>query len=696
MLFSRREKQLLDLWLLNASPLSINYLSEKLDVSTRTIYREINKLSESLEAFQISILNDSEGFFLQGSPEAFVKLRQEVEQTEVELTTAERQTLLSILLLIQKDQLKVKNIAEYFKVSTSTVQADLEAIEDLFEEYKIQLIRRKNSQIDIIGKETDIRLIVSTIISNELNEYDFFSLFTKEQHLKLHKFEQTNHRFLQLLDPNALHSAYQAIRHNQYYSFDDVSDAQLRGLTIFLTITIMRLNQGHQITNEDISPAEYSHVRDSSIKLATYLFDVLDNMKVVESISKFEIDFLAIHIEGINFPFKIVFSEDYDIELSYKVQRLIREVSSEFQVNFTNDDNLSKNLLAHLSAALSRKQLVTLSEADSLLEKVRSAYPVLSKVIEKHLATIFAPIQFSPVEVMYVVIHFASVYEREMKLDRLNVLIVCSGGIGTAKILESRLKRYIPSIQNITLCKSSQLNRMPIESFDIILSTIFLDSFDADYTVVSPLLMEDEIEVIKKKIEQLRIQLSETDYTRKSPEAIIDFNEISTHVDIIKELIEQFELETIDNDAEMETTIRKVISSLPRALSLVQLERIVNKLVLRLEKGPIGLPNTRMALFHTVDAAVTKPYFSVFDLKQSLEMMSMNRQPMQVSRMLLMIGPEPLSPEDQKILGYLSSSIVESVFNLKVFDEGSEEMIRHYLNTIYIDYMRELIKLEEY
>src|SRR5699024_3979632 len=120
--------------------------------------------------------------------------------------------------------------------------------------------------------------------------------------------------------------------------------------------------------------------------------------------------------------------------------------------NFTIDDNLSKNLLAHLSAALSRKQLVTLSEADSLLEKVRSAYPVLSKVIEKHLATIFAPIQFSPVEVMYVVIHFASVYEREMKLDRLNVLIVCSGGIGTAKILESRLKRYIPSIQNITLC----------------------------------------------------------------------------------------------------------------------------------------------------------------------------------------------------------------------------------------------------
>ena len=92
----------------------------------------------------------------------------------------------------------------------------------------------------------------------------------------------------------------------------------------------------------------------------------------------------------------------------------------------------------------------------------------------------------------------------------------------------------------------------------------------------------------------------------------------------------------------------------------------------------------------------SKPYFSVFDLKQSLEMMSMNRQPMQVSRMLLMIGPEPLSPEDQKILGYLSSSIVESVFNLKVFDEGSEEMIRHYLNTIYIDYMRELIKLEEY
>lgn len=163
MLFSRREKQLLDLWLLNASPLSINYLSEKLDVSTRTIYREINKLSESLEAFQISILNDSEGFFLQGSPEAFVKLRQEVEQTEVELTTAERQTLLSILLLIQKDQLKVKNIAEYFKVSTSTVQADLEAIEDLFEEYKIQLIRRKNSQIDIIGKETDIRLIVQPL-----------------------------------------------------------------------------------------------------------------------------------------------------------------------------------------------------------------------------------------------------------------------------------------------------------------------------------------------------------------------------------------------------------------------------------------------------------------------------------------------------------------------------------------------------
>lgn len=693
MYLSKREKLLLTLLMNQPSGVTVSFLIEKLDVSRRTVYRELSNAEETLDNFGLKLVKDAKGYIISGDKENLDKLRNSISEKKLldDFSKKQRQRILIIKLLLAEDELKIDGLAIDLGVSASTIQSDLQSIEQMFQEYKIEVERRKSLGIIAHADEISLRLIISGLISIEFNEFNFFRLFDEANNIIEERYHSLSNVFLEVIDQKALEISFKSIRQYEKFRFDEVTDTQLQNLIILLALTAMRIKDGHTIKYQD---NKIKQKREKNKVLAEYLLDELTLQYSNFIVTEEEINFLTSQIEGLNVPLKHEFSESYDINLIYKTRELIRSVSDEMNRDLREDKTLYNDLLAHINASLSRDQSPIYKKSNPLLDKIYYEFTELSHVVEKHLKRLFLDIDFHANDVLYIVIHFASAFERTAEINDLSVLIVCSSGVGTAKILESRLVKNIPEINAVDISTVSNLYKHNFEEYDLILSTIFLNGFEQEYKVVTPLIMDDEMENIKTIIAQKishkqshRKVVSRNTNTIQSSDQFDEFNNFYRRTSIINAILHSFNVKTIKNKPSIRDMLEYICSNLEEEVILEQ-EPVVQKLERRLNQAPIGIPDTQMALFHCIDSGIKQPFFSIYDLEEPINIQDMSHSNMKLTRVLLMLGPEPIDEMAQEILGTISGSIVENQFNLQLFNEGSREVLEQFISQLFLSILK--------
>ncbi|QTJ51500.1 transcription antiterminator [Dolosigranulum pigrum] len=693
MYLSKREKLLLTLLMNQPSGVTVSFLIEKLDVSRRTVYRELSNAEETLDNFGLKLVKDAKGYIISGDKENLDKLRNSISEKKLldDFSKKQRQRILIIKLLLAEDELKIDGLAIDLGVSASTIQSDLQSIEQMFQEYKIEVERRKSLGIIAHADEISLRLIISGLISIEFNEFNFFRLFDEANNIIEERYHSLSNVFLEVIDQKALEISFKSIRQYEKFRFDEVTDTQLQNLIILLALTAMRIKDGHTIKYQD---NKIKQKREKNKVLAEYLLDELTLQYSNFIVTEEEINFLTSQIEGLNVPLKHEFSESYDINLIYKTRELIRSVSDEMNRDLREDKTLYNDLLAHINASLSRDQSPIYKKSNPLLDKIYYEFTELSHVVEKHLKRLFLDIDFHANDVLYIVIHFASAFERTAEINDLSILIVCSSGVGTAKILESRLVKNIPEINAVDISTVSNLYKHNFEEYDLILSTIFLNGFEQEYKVVTPLIMDDEMENIKTIIAQKishkqshRKVVSRNTNTIQSLDQFDEFNNFYRRTSIINAILHSFNVKTIKNKPSIRDMLEYICSNLEEEVILEQ-EPVVQKLERRLNQAPIGIPDTQMALFHCIDSGIKQPFFSIYDLEEPINIQDMSHSNMKLTRVLLMLGPEPIDEMAQEILGTISGSIVENQFNLQLFNEGSREVLEQFISQLFLSILK--------
>lgn len=693
MYLSKREKLLLTLLMNQPSGVTVSFLIEKLDVSRRTVYRELSNAEETLNNFGLKLVKDAKGYIISGDKENLDKLRNSISEKKLldDFSKKQRQRILIIKLLLAEDELKIDGLAIDLGVSASTIQSDLQSIEQMFQEYKIEVERRKSLGIIAHADEISLRLIISGLISIEFNEFNFFRLFDEANNIIEERYHSLSNVFLEVIDQKALEISFKSIRQYEKFRFDEVTDTQLQNLIILLALTAMRIKDGHTIKYQD---NKIKQKREKNKVLAEYLLDELTLQYSNFIVTEEEINFLTSQIEGLNVPLKHEFSESYDINLIYKTRELIRSVSDEMNRDLREDKTLYNDLLAHINASLSRDQSPIYKKSNPLLDKIYYEFTELSHVVEKHLKRLFLDIDFHANDVLYIVIHFASAFERTAEINDLSILIVCSSGVGTAKILESRLVKNIPEINAVDISTVSNLYKHNFEEYDLILSTIFLNGFEQEYKVVTPLIMDDEMENIKTIIAQKisykqshRKVVSRNTNTIQSLDQFDEFNNFYRRTSIINAILHSFNVKTIKNKPSIRDMLEYICSNLEEEIILEQ-EPVVQKLERRLNQAPIGIPDTQMALFHCIDSGIKQPFFSIYDLEEPINIQDMSHSNMKLTRVLLMLGPEPIDEMAQEILGTISGSIVENQSNLQLFNEGSREVLEQFISQLFLSILK--------
>lgn len=692
MIISNREKDIIRILLEQNRGISIDYLSEKLNVSSRTIYRELPRLEATLEHFNMKLAHDLNGYRIESKGEELKKLKNEISKSPEELTIEQRQNLLMIKLLFEEQTVKMESLATDLNVSLSTIQSDLEMAADFFKMYQLEIIRKKAKGIKVVGPENSRRLIATGFITSEINEYVFFHLFTEKDSLKKKDFTESNNPFLKLLKPSALEAAYHAIKSFLEENPNHITDIQYQRLVIFLALTIMRIEEGKYLTTLPRQESLENEIQPQNLTYSENILFQLNEENIIKMFKKAEVVSLALQLQIFNARVVDEFSEEYDMTLDFQVRKLIRDVSKGMGWSFNQDEVLFKDLLNHIATALNRAKAPIPEGRDNLLEKIQEEYPKLSQIVKENLEAIFPEVIFLSNEIIYIVLHFASSYESTPSEPEISALVICSSGVGTAKILESRLRRNIPDITTIQVARVSELSEIDLEDYDLILSTIFLRGLGEEYKVVSPMLMDNEVKSVQNLVEELQAKQQKKFGPVKS--AISqpfgnDFKSLYEKINEANTVFDYFDIINIENKEN--TSIAEILRQVCVHLEDIVLEHpeeVAQKLIKRMELAPIGLPDSNIGLFHTVAKSVTKPYFGIYQLTHPIEISGVDRKPLQLKRILLMLGPDPLAENAQEILGSISAAVVESTENTELFNQGSATEIRDFLSQLFLNELK--------
>ncbi|MGX7124577.1 BglG family transcription antiterminator [Enterococcus viikkiensis] len=682
MYFSIREKKILSLLLEYPNGITSEELQDLLQVSKRTVYREISSIEKTIKSVDVQIIKPrGEGYRIVGETQSLEQLQQQLGEKQTELFTdnVQRQSAIVCSLLLMDEEETIEGLAIDFKVSPATITSDLAAIEKSVIDYRLELKRLKGRGIRIDGREKQRRQLLSNLIYNGVSEFDFFQFLDLLEEGEA----VTDNFFLKLLNQENLLLAGQIFTQVSQQSFRKVTDNQLQRVLILLALSIDRMAQDRFVEAEQENKAKPESMQIASqimIKVATTL---------KKSIPPQEVRFFAFQLEGVNYKQpQNIFIDSFDVELSYQIKELIRLVSEATTIDFRKDEQLFNDLSAHMSAALKRNLTVIQGASNPLLQKIREKYQKLTTAIIKELAVVFPDHEFTTDELGYVVIHFATSLERYPRGRALSVLVLCSSGIGTARILESRIHKYLNEIEQVQVAKISEMNHLDYKSYDLILATVFLPGFHLPYKVISPLLLDDEIKEIKEYIQTLHPDKTVEMMSEPEQEPSEAFDEIYETMRVANQLLQSFDVKPITSEETIEQTLAKIIDPLNGTI-VTDAAAVTDKVIQRYLVAPIGVPKTNFALFHAADVHVKEPLFTIYDLDQKFLIQGMDKKSIELTRVLLLLAPDPMPASQQSLLGKISSSVIESDLNTEIYKFGNKEIIYQLLSSLFVKEIRD-------
>lgn len=665
--------------------ITVEELMRVLNVSKRTVYREIASIEASLAKFQLQINKPrGEGYRLIGDPFQIDALKQKIYQVSPNnFDMVQRQHALAITLLQADDAITMEALAYDFEVSIGTINADLSMIDESLEDFSLRIERQKTRGIYVQGGEKERRQILSSLLYGNINEYDFFQYLHQ---LSLDETAVTEDFFLKVIRPESLLLARHAILEESHNLFESVTDNQLQQIMIILALSIDRLLKGHVI---DVAIGA-RRISTDIIKLSHQILGYIE-VQLKQAINMNERHFFALQLEGLNYKApQNIFIESFDAEISYQIKEFIRITSQQTGFDFRKDETLYVDLMAHMKAAIKRPLSLVQKIDNPLLQKILDEYQHIYEGVKVARQEIFEDKKFSREEMAYIVIHFASSLERNPSSRNITALVLCSSGIGTSKILESRIGKYLPEINVIDVSKISQMDNIQFEQYDLILSTIFLPGFQHSYRVISPLLLDDEVKEIREYMRQsLLNDLPKPETQQTIKEVKENFEDVYHTMKIANNLLQRFDIKFVKSSGTLEETLHHILLGLEGYI-LEDAGKVADRVIQRYLQAPIGIPNSNIALFHSTNEWVKEPYFGIYDLDRKYPIMGMDRRSIDLQRVLLMLAPEPLDETNEMILGKISSSIIESDLNTEIYKSGSKELIYQLLSSLLVTEIRKL------
>ncbi|WP_114570911.1 BglG family transcription antiterminator [Exiguobacterium flavidum] len=659
--FTTRERGILFYLLAQDEPVQLAKIADAVETSERTIHREREQIERLLAPFGLKLLLvRGKGWFLEGEEDERRMLREQLLLSHgTSPTTEDRQVELAWRLLDESGLIKLQALAHQMHISPSTLSQDLDKVDGWFSEHNLRIDRRKGIGAEVIGTEFNRRRMMISLLFAQWDVLAFFRFLQGDLNQLPALLQSRRQRWIE-----ALNSSYALIA---TLPLDQQrSDRLIMRGTLALAVQSIRM---------------FEH-KEMQYELKTYPLDVLKWVDLIQSKRE---DILPItERQWISEEIKrMIQSEEQGsneegegIVVRLRVKKLIEQVSLLYGRSFLHDNALENGLVSHLLSYTKQNA----PNPAVVIKQIEREYPRLFDSVKQAAHAVFGIHSYSDYDLAFWVMHFGAVLVQPNVKVPYRVLVVCSAGLGSSKMLLNRLRHEFPELselQNSSLFGIGQLN---LDQFDFILATVPLPEVPIPHLIVNPLLPQEEVQRVRKMI----LSLPKSFQAEKKPvkKEILDLKRLKEIVDQAHSIDEGLSVSKLamNPGAGVEEVLLAVSNHFEAEEFVDSAVQLSSRLLRRHEMTGLGIPGTTIALFHGRDDTVKRSSFRVFDLPGPLSLSSMDQSEQSVERLLVLIAPEEAPDAALMLLSAISGAIIESPVQTSIFENGDLDEIRRVVN----------------
>ncbi|MDO4680758.1 MAG: PRD domain-containing protein [Aerococcus sp.] len=457
------------------SYLTSNDLAQQMDVSSRTIIRDIKRINE-MNGKEVISSKKGKGYALSVDIDDIL-----VSFDYDDYSPIQRRNEIALELLFDAPMsITTHKLFDNYFLSTSVINSDLAKIENKLKQFGLTLHRSKDKRIKVEGPEILIRKAIyrmladtrSDIIS-DMNEYDAKFVTSVVEEVENNLGSPIPYPY----NVNLVSHIYIVIK--RYRGVSNVRNYQIEESPI-ISIDEKITNAAQQIVNRIEGYL--------GIKLPSYEKSYIAQYLISSRIT----------------------SDNVEKKVANKVVRSVNTIINNV-CSSTSDDltTLKRDLLAHFEPMLNRI-LNGIEVENALLIDIESEYPILFKKVKESVNRVMLleyGMTLSDNEIGFIVLYFAKFEEMNPKVIR--VVVLCSSGVGTSELLKVKLERAFPStieVIDVLSWRQYKKRKQKLEGkYDMIITTVVFEDIDEDKPIilVNAMLPKNDIQRIESAIKEM-------------------------------------------------------------------------------------------------------------------------------------------------------------------------------------------------
>ena len=164
---------------------------------------------------------------------------------------------------------------------------------------------------------------------------------------------------------------------------------------------------------------------------------------------------------------------------------------------------LFQSLLAHIRPMMYR-QLIEAHVDNPLLDQIKRRFTATYAAVLRHASILEEELDLyvTEAEVGFLTLHFQTMLEERRRVEKKRILLVCTYGMGTSKLIAARLRNHFHDTVEVVGFSSARDvdNQITIHQPDLILSTIRIQQEVVPVHVVSAVLTEQDVSHLRQTL----------------------------------------------------------------------------------------------------------------------------------------------------------------------------------------------------
>ncbi|KPI47532.1 PTS sugar transporter [Clostridioides difficile] len=486
-------------FLLKEGHTTVKEIADDLDVSEKTVSKSLKEVEAVLKKIGLSLVRKPKiGVYIDGDLKKILPYLDN-KGSQIPTTREERVIYIYSILLKSNDYITIQQISDELYISRGTIERDLAEVEKLLKNEGVSIYKKPSKGIKLDISERDKRQLTAKFI------HKFWSrnwYIKQEQESFYQAFEKIQADVNGIFSEDDLSIIIDILRNFSRERNFEFSDYEFQSLVIHLAIAVERIRKGEYIEES----LYVGNIENNQMSNTTYLAKQLEQ-KFSILLPKSEIGYINLHLVASDQhrdTTELKDTSDNHYETNTNNISNLREIIKNTLYETAYDKDLIDGLTSHVHSSINRLKY-GLSIKNPYVNTIKQNFSLsfeqaldLKKVIE-----FIYDIRINDDECAYIALHFEAFRERVKELPQnVRVVLVCSTGLGSSRLLSARIKKYFPMIKIEKILSVQELVSSKIDA-DLVISTIYLELETIPTIIVSPILNESDIRTLEKNIQNV-------------------------------------------------------------------------------------------------------------------------------------------------------------------------------------------------